>query len=135
MTALGTVACLELNDGKIVWSRMATGLKKSATDWLYCSPRLYGDVLLTCFGGLMWNNNRLIAWDKRNGKKLWDRPSEPAKRWGEGTHGGNMAVLQLPDGKDPAAPLTPTSVRLACDRRSDVPAPAGPLSGETMAAS
>ena len=106
MTALGTVACLDMNDGKVIWSRMATGLKKTATDWLYCSPRLYGDVLLTCFGGLLWNGNRLIAWDRRNGKKLWDRPSKPRKRWGEGTNGGNMAILQLPDSEDPTAPLT-----------------------------
>jgi outer membrane protein assembly factor BamB len=108
MTVHGTVACYDM-DGNLKWGRGDLKLKPEAVKWLYCSPRLYGSVLLTCFNGMQGRtDSRLIAWDKTTGKKLWDVPSD-LPNGGKGNYelvGGNMAILRLASAKDAAAPKT-----------------------------
>jgi len=108
MTVHGTVSCYDM-DGNLKWSQGDLKLKPEAVKWLYCSPRLYGNVLLTCFSGFQGRtDSRLIAWDKSTGRKLWDVPSELPND-GRGNYelvGGNMAILSVASAKDAAAPRT-----------------------------
>ncbi|MGV3774838.1 MAG: PQQ-binding-like beta-propeller repeat protein [Verrucomicrobiales bacterium] len=75
--ASGILNCLELTNGKPVWSKSVWAEQGAKIpDWgVSCSPLVYGDKVVVTSG---LNGSNLAAFATRDGAKLWDAPSQGA---------------------------------------------------------
>jgi outer membrane protein assembly factor BamB len=69
-TGEGTLACLQLADGSIVWQNnvVANVNGKSAEYGMACSPLIVGDLVVTTAGG---NDSAVVALDAATGETRW----------------------------------------------------------------
>jgi outer membrane protein assembly factor BamB len=134
-TLHGTVACYDM-DGQLKWTRWS-GYSQGGNSGLTPSPRLWGNLLLTPFYD--WSNNKLIAWNKATGQKLWaaevPKAPEPFENRTSRPHAspiimklqstavavtGTGHVVRLPDGRVYDAKVgTPEVGTVAVDDEGD----------------
>lgn len=77
MGAEGMLNCLQLADGRRVWSRnVLTENESSVPEWgLACSPLVYRGMVIVAAGG---KGSSLVAYDRESGVPVWGGGNAPA---------------------------------------------------------
>jgi hypothetical protein len=132
MTYHGTVACFDM-EGRRLWSASAG---YTGHHGLMASPRLWDDILLTGWFDTGGFDPRLMAWDKRTGRKLWEaKVSGSRNPEAQSRPGGAVVVItvgetpialcstggvvRLPDGKVFSAAIDKSCGTFAVDDETD----------------